>query len=1071
MPHGSMTAERCLHGKLFDDDETRAAASRDFGGLTKRLPQAVVRADDVGDVVQAVRLARARGLSIVARGQGHSTRGQALSNGGLVVDTRKLSPVHVSGRSVIAGAGATWDAVLQTTLSFGLAPPVLTDYLGLSVGGTLSVGGVGGQSFRYGTQTDHVDELTVVTGRGEVVVCSPICQSDLFDACRAGLGQCAIIVQARLRLSDAPSEVQIYELAYENLNTFLAEQKHLSGNRCFDCLRGSVLPRPGYPWGFRIEAVKYLAYGESADEGRLLDSLSAKPHDVTVRRESYAAYASRLAAMVQAMKRSGTWNARHPWMDLFLPAGAAGEFVEVALSELEPSDVIDGHVMTYPLVRSACSTPLLQLPNDANAFLFDILPNVSHGDDRLLARLEKRFLRLFERARSIGARIYPIGFPVGEPLMADLWRWQLGQEWDRLNAAKRKYDPDLLLTPSPELFGPADAGRRHVNRPATLGALADEKFRVVGRVLNLQENAERAKELFHVMSGPWNQLSISDTTPWTNDITDDATPFELCLAFGQDLPQIRFLLEPQQLPAAPMSSWTEGHRVARELGRLYGADLTRLHAISDLFAPSRRTHTRFSMWLAAAVTASGPLFKAYVNPEIRGSAMSALLVEQALARLDLRNAWSFVSAKLGTGKRVRIPYLSLDLEPGLEARVKVYLSLEDVTSGALEERLSGCRNWASGEAQLSLDLLLAGARPSTPRPILTCFAFSPGTEAPDVTIHVPIRAYVQDDVEALRRALLVIDEANAERLQSAVRAIADRPLEMGRGLLTYVSLCKERNHLRVSVYLAPQAYAVMTPQSAGRPARRIDAPGPQVLAPVTMADVKHDIDAHQKLFACHPFMRRLERGGTIQEFSLVARRLAFFVMTFQDVLRLARKTCSDPNLHVLVCAHEAEDRGHDAWFLHDLQQFGIEDRLDWIFLKEYAVVRDLSYSLIAEVLRATDDRTRLAVVMALEAAGREFFRRAVEFLERLGKTEGLLYFARRHQDVEQSHSLFRGSAQAKLTEMDIPDESLEEVTGAVAVTFSQMWRLAGDMETALDGMPRQARRHQPGEELSLDQER
>ena len=68
---------------------------------------------------------------------------------------------------VVVDAGATWKSVLDATLTQGLTPPVLTNYLGLSVGGTIAVGGIGGSSSRYGMQTDNVLELDVVTGDGQ----------------------------------------------------------------------------------------------------------------------------------------------------------------------------------------------------------------------------------------------------------------------------------------------------------------------------------------------------------------------------------------------------------------------------------------------------------------------------------------------------------------------------------------------------------------------------------------------------------------------------------------------------------------------------------------------------------------------------------------------------------------------------------------------------------------------------------------------------------------------------------------------------------------------------------------
>jgi FAD/FMN-containing dehydrogenase len=56
--------------------------------------------------------------------------------------------------------------VLDRALPRGLTPPTLTDYQDLSVGGTLSVGGIGGAMFRYGAQVDNVVALEVVTGVG-----------------------------------------------------------------------------------------------------------------------------------------------------------------------------------------------------------------------------------------------------------------------------------------------------------------------------------------------------------------------------------------------------------------------------------------------------------------------------------------------------------------------------------------------------------------------------------------------------------------------------------------------------------------------------------------------------------------------------------------------------------------------------------------------------------------------------------------------------------------------------------------------------------------------------------------
>ena len=120
-------------------------------------------------------------------------------------------------------AGASWRTLLQATLTYGLAPPVLTKFLGLTVGGTLSIGGVGVASLRHGAQVDQTLGLQVISGEGNVINCSAEQQRDLFEAALAGQGQCAIVTRATLRLEGAPAMVREYVLPYPDLATLIQD--------------------------------------------------------------------------------------------------------------------------------------------------------------------------------------------------------------------------------------------------------------------------------------------------------------------------------------------------------------------------------------------------------------------------------------------------------------------------------------------------------------------------------------------------------------------------------------------------------------------------------------------------------------------------------------------------------------------------------------------------------------------------------------------------------------------------------------------------------------------------------
>lgn len=145
----------------------RDAVTDDFGHIVHRRRHAVLEPGSVGDIVRLIRFARRHGIDVAARGEGHSGFGQSQVRAGVVIDMGRLARVHHVGRSSAhVDAGVTWRALLDRTLAHGVAPPSLTDYQGLSVGGTLSVGGIRGAGFRLGAQVDNVMELEVVTGEG-----------------------------------------------------------------------------------------------------------------------------------------------------------------------------------------------------------------------------------------------------------------------------------------------------------------------------------------------------------------------------------------------------------------------------------------------------------------------------------------------------------------------------------------------------------------------------------------------------------------------------------------------------------------------------------------------------------------------------------------------------------------------------------------------------------------------------------------------------------------------------------------------------------------------------------------
>ena len=163
-----------ITGKLSVDPSAIELASQDFGHIVKVIPEAVLYPSSPEDIATLIKFSYNNSIpfSIAAKGHGHSIWGQAMASNGVVVNMTSMKKhrngngIQISTDGLYADVGGEqlWIDVLNSTLERGVAPVSWTDYLYLTVGGTLSNAGISGQTFRYGPQISNVYEMDVVTG-------------------------------------------------------------------------------------------------------------------------------------------------------------------------------------------------------------------------------------------------------------------------------------------------------------------------------------------------------------------------------------------------------------------------------------------------------------------------------------------------------------------------------------------------------------------------------------------------------------------------------------------------------------------------------------------------------------------------------------------------------------------------------------------------------------------------------------------------------------------------------------------------------------------------------------------
>lgn len=244
----SIKGELITCGPLFEKMST------DFALTVHSQPTIIIQPVDADDIKVAIHIANQCGMPLVVRGSqiSHSAGGQSQSNGGIILDLSEMSTIQPCDESrsntnnsdlscfvfvhedkgvkcnskhcenfasfVKVGAGAFWNDVVQYSLDQGLMPPVVNDYQYLSVGGTISMGGVGFMSHKYGIQAGHICDMTMVTGIGDKVFVSPDINADLFDVCRGGLGQFGVITEVTIPLIPAPKTVLTIKMFYTEEN-------------------------------------------------------------------------------------------------------------------------------------------------------------------------------------------------------------------------------------------------------------------------------------------------------------------------------------------------------------------------------------------------------------------------------------------------------------------------------------------------------------------------------------------------------------------------------------------------------------------------------------------------------------------------------------------------------------------------------------------------------------------------------------------------------------------------------------------------------------------------------------
>jgi FAD/FMN-containing dehydrogenase len=191
-----------LRGPLvLPDDADYHECRHVWNAMIDRHPGMIARCVGAADVISSVDFAREHGLVISVRGGAHNVPGNAVCDGGIVIDSSLMKAIRVDpdNATVRAEAGVKWGEFDRETQAFGLATTGGT-FSDTGIAGLTLGGGIGWLGGKHGLASDNLLSADLVTADGQLITASRDNHPDLFWALRGGGGNFGVVTSFEYQL-------------------------------------------------------------------------------------------------------------------------------------------------------------------------------------------------------------------------------------------------------------------------------------------------------------------------------------------------------------------------------------------------------------------------------------------------------------------------------------------------------------------------------------------------------------------------------------------------------------------------------------------------------------------------------------------------------------------------------------------------------------------------------------------------------------------------------------------------------------------------------------------------------
>lgn len=163
-----------------------------------------------------------------------------------IVNTGALShvlKVDTKTRIALVEPNVPMDRLVETTMKYGLVPPVVMEFPGITVGGGYAGTSGESSSFKHGFFDRTIKSVEMVLANGEVVTASPNEKADLFHGAAGALGTLGITTLVELQLLEVKSYVETTYHPVASVAEAIRKLQEVTADQTYDYIDGILFSK------------------------------------------------------------------------------------------------------------------------------------------------------------------------------------------------------------------------------------------------------------------------------------------------------------------------------------------------------------------------------------------------------------------------------------------------------------------------------------------------------------------------------------------------------------------------------------------------------------------------------------------------------------------------------------------------------------------------------------------------------------------------------------------------------------------------------------------------------------